>query len=342
MTTKQKVKDPVCGMEIDPDQAAANVEHDGETYYFCSDSCHSQFEANPSKYVSTNGEATSEEATHDHSDHAAETQMPAVAESATSARSDLPLLGMSCASCAGRIEKALNKAPGVEKATVNFATARATVNYNPQQTTPEKLRDAVKSAGYDAIIPQLSTPTVGGHGAQEHGGESDLADAEQKAREDEYAAQKRKFFIALVLTIPVAILGMGHLIPALGETLNFPGRAWVELALTTPVLFWAGREFFTGAWGAAKHRAADMNTLIAIGTSAAYFYSVVVTAAPQLLQSAASTHSEMPGVYFEVAAIVVTLILMGRLLEAKARSQTSGAIRALMGLQAKTARCFMR
>ncbi|MBV9470894.1 MAG: copper-translocating P-type ATPase, partial [Abitibacteriaceae bacterium] len=129
--------------------------------------------------------------------------------------------------------------------------------------------------------------------------------------------------------------------------LNFPGRAWVEWALTSIVLFWAGREFFTGAWIAARHRAADMNTLVALGTLSAYAYSVVAMVAPQVLTSTATGAGSVDAahnmnapvsVYYEVAAIIVTLILMGRLLEARARSQTSGAIRALIGLQPKTAR----
>ncbi len=127
------------------------------------------------------------------------------------------------------------------------------------------------------------------------------------------------------------------------ELMNFPGRHWLALALTTPVLFWAGSEFFTGAYSAARHRAADMNTLVALGTLSAYLYSVVVTAAPQLLAVAAPPHethamTSPVGVYYEVAAIIITMILLGRLLEARARSKTSGAIRALMGLQPKTAR----
>jgi len=148
------------------------------------------------------------------------------------------------------------------------------------------------------------------------------------------------------LTLPVAVLSMaGHLVPAVAPILDFPGRHWLELVLTTPVLFWAGGEFFTGAWAAARHRVADMNTLVSLGTLSAYLYSVVATAAPgSLLVTAETTaghgHGTVasPGVYFEVAAIIVTLILMGRLLEARARSKTGSAIRALMGLQPKTAR----
>ncbi|HEY0075316.1 MAG TPA: heavy metal translocating P-type ATPase [Abditibacteriaceae bacterium] len=250
-------------------------------------------------------------------------------------RADLPLLGMHCAACAHRIEKALGKTEGVESCNVNFATTRATVHYNPQVTNPQKLREAVQKAGYDAIVEEKPLHSHGG---------SESGQAETQAREAEYETQKRKFIIACALTLPLAVLAMGgHFVPALKGLMSASWRPWVELALATPVLFWAGREFFTGAWSAAKHRAADMNTLIALGTLAAYVYSLVATVAPSLfvvhdMGHGSSHQMALPGVYYEVAAIVVTLILMGRLLETRARSQTSGAIRALMGLQAKTAR----
>lgn len=248
-------------------------------------------------------------------------------------RADLPLLGMHCSACAVRIEKALSKAEGVEFCNVNFATTRATVQYDPSQTSPQKLREVVKKSGYDAIVAEESS---GNSGPSQSA--ASLQDAETQAREREFAAQKAKFWIALILTIPVTVLAMGsHFVPALKWLMDAAWRPWVEMALTTPVLFWAGREFFTGAWAATKHRAADMNTLVAIGTFAAYAFSVVSTVAPHLFVNHATGKHHAP-IYFEVAAIVVTLILMGRLLEARARAQTGSAIRALMGLQAKTAR----
>jgi P-type Cu+ transporter len=284
-----------------------------------------------------------------------ENDIPEPGAASGTERADLPLLGMHCAACANRIEKALNGAQGVESCSVNFATTCATVRYDPQQTNLTALRDVVKEAGYDAIVPQDADGDAGAprddddhdhaHGAAPR--TSSLTNAEQQARETEYRGQKTKFVLALALTIPVAFTAMGaHLVPALQSVLNAPWRLWFELLLTTPVLFWAGREFFTGAWAAAKHRAADMNTLVAIGTFSAYAYSMAATVVPGLFHHVASTHNALggmahgsvPDVYYEVAAIVVTLILMGRLLEARARSQTSGAIRALMGLQAKTAR----
>jgi Cu+-exporting ATPase len=255
-------------------------------------------------------------------------------------RCDLPILGMHCASCATRIEKALSTSPGVQRAGVNYATARATVHYDPASTNIDKLREVVKDTGYDVIVPEAATSS-----GTRNESES-TAEVESQAREKEYQRQKQQFFIALALTIPVVILAMGsHLIPALKSTFDAPWRTWAELVLTTPVLLWAGREFFAGAWISAKHRAADMNTLVAIGTFSAYAYSLVVTVAPNLVSSAANTPAGMagmqtggPGVYYEAAAVIITLILMGNVLQARANSQTGSAIKALMGLQPKTAR----
>jgi Cu+-exporting ATPase len=216
----------------------------------------------------------------------------------------------------------LRKTPGVTEANVNFATTHATVRYDAQAADLNTLGDAVRKAGYDVIPPAVEDN-----------------DAETQVRDSEYARQRRKFYIALALSLPVAILGMaGHVVPLLESALDFPARPWIELALTTPVLFWAGSEFFTGAWKLARHFAADMNTLVALGTFAAYIYSVAATFAPQwFVQSMPGMRATAP-VYYESAALIVTLILMGRLLEAGARHRTGGAIRALMGLQAKTAR----
>lgn len=247
---------------------------------------------------------------------------------------ELPLLGMHCVACASRIERALNKTEGVQNASVNFATTRARVAFDPAVTDAHHLREVVRKAGYDALVldvPSEATPT--------------LADAENEARSQEYREQKRRFWFAFALSLPVVILAMGgHLSSALGRLFDFPGHSLLELALTTPVLFWAGRGFFVGAWGAAKQGAADMNTLVAVGTSAAYFYSLAATFAPQFFgaprvgMSGSSMDVMGVPVYYETASVIITLILMGRLLEARARAQTGTAIRALMDLGAKTAR----
>jgi Cu+-exporting ATPase len=259
------------------------------------------------------------------------------AETTTTEGCELPLVGMHCASCAGRIEKALGSSTGVVSANVNFATSRATLQFDPQATDIESLSRVVRDLGYDVIAS---------NSGEEYAGAEEMQTAEARVRQSEYRQQQVRFIVALILTVPLAVLAMaGHLVPAIEDLLNFPGRAWLELALTTPVLFWAGREFFIGAWAAARHRVADMNTLVSLGTLSAYLYSVVATVAPQWLsvgagngQHSAHGMASPVGVYYEVAAIIVTLILMGRLLEARARSKTGGAIRALMGLQPKMAR----
>jgi len=309
-------RDPVCGMEVNPDTAQAWSSHLGRNYFFCSAGCRGEFDADPGKYLQQE-----------------DASGPLSAVAGDGERCELSLVGMHCASCAGRIEKALAAAAGVVSANVNFATGRATVSFDPAATGEEALGQVVRDLGYDVVRA----------GAAEGGGEAQsMHEAETRLREEEYQRQKVRFIVALVLTLPVALLAMaGHVVPSLERFLHFPGRPWLELALTTPVLFWAGREFFSGAWAAARHRVADMNTLVSIGTLSAYVFSVIATAAPGLIAVSRDTsapHASGAGVYYEVAAIIVTLILMGRLLEARARSKTSGAIKALMGLQPKTAR----
>ncbi|MGB8356180.1 MAG: heavy metal translocating P-type ATPase [Chthoniobacteraceae bacterium] len=244
---------------------------------------------------------------------------------------DLPLIGMHCAACANRIERALKKVPGVEGANVNYGAAMATVMVGKgwQGLIIPAVAEAVRGAGYDVVLPS----------------ESPGNDAELEAREEDYRQQRNNFFIAAALSVPVAIIAMaGHVVPSLESVMDFPGRSWVELALTTPVMFWAGRDFFRSAWSAARQWDADMNTLVSLGTLAAYLYSVSATIFPQwFMQGAVAGHGMQSmghgaPVYYESAALIITLILMGRLLEAKARKRTGGAIRALMELQVKTAR----
>ena len=320
MSTTLESRDPVCGMKLNQSKILITSNFDGNTYRFCSTDCKEKFNAAPHQYM-----------------HEVTIDAPTLEVHTAEERCELSLVGMHCASCAGRIEKALGNAIGVTTANVNFATSRATVQYDPQTTNVASLSKVVRELGYD-VITAIS--------GKEHAGMEDLQTVETKVREDEYRQQKVRFIVALALTIPLAVLAMaGHVVPALENVLNFNGRPWLELALTTPVLFWAGRDFFTGAWAAARHRVADMNTLVSLGTLSAYLFSVVATVTPQWLSVSSiegehTAHSMTPtvGVYYEVAAIIITLILMGRLLEARARSKTSGAIRALMGLQPKTAR----
>ncbi len=204
-------------------------------------------------------------------------------------RVDLPVSGMSCAACARTIERTLSGTPGVERAKVNFATSTATVEYDPGRVRPADFIGAIEELGYG--VPEKES----------------RADAEEPG-------YRRRFLVAVVFAAPVMVLGMLHRLP------------WVQLALSLPVVFYAGAPFYTGAWKALRHRAANMNTLIALGTGTAFLYSLVETVR--------GSHQ----VYFEAATVIIALILLGRMLEARARGRASEAIRRLMDLQPPTAR----
>jgi Cu+-exporting ATPase len=318
---------------------------------------------------------------------------------------ELPITGMTCASCVRRVEKALTKVPGVQEASVNLATEQAAVRYDPAQVAPDKLLSAVERAGYGVVTDQVAFPVTGmtcascvnrvekalkkvpgvldasvnlateqatvsyvpsasgwsdlkaaveraGYGVIETD-EVDagaLEDAEAVARARETADKRRKLLVGIAFGLPLFLLSMARdfglvqpwLTPfwAANEELmghggaiieHYPASAdylnWLFLLLATPVQFYSGWDFYVHAWKALKNKTANMDTLIALGSSAAYFYSVA------LMVFGIAGH-----VYFETAALIITLILVGKYLEARAKSQTSTAIRALMGLQAKTAR----
>ena len=241
-------------------------------------------------------------------------------------KAEFTVSGMTCGACASRVEKSLAKSPGVLSAGVNLATARATVEYDPSATGVDSLIEAVESAGYGALDNSnrgLSSEAMRAAEA-----------AEARAHRDEYLALKRKFWIAAILSLPVLIIAMSHgRIPAF----DFAGVRWVQLVLTTPVVFYCGAQFYIGAWSALRHRAADMNTLIATGTGAAYVYSVIATIWPAAFTGSVAGHVMVP-VYFEAAGVIIALVLLGRMLEARATGRTSEAIQRLVKLQAKTAR----
>ncbi|NPV53253.1 MAG: copper-translocating P-type ATPase [Firmicutes bacterium] len=241
------------------------------------------------------------------------------AASEARARIDLPISGMSCASCATRIERALSDLPGVAKAQVNFATQRATVEYRPREVSVAEISQAVRDAGYEPLeVDILAEPGAG-------------ADAERLARERELEDIKGKLLVSGVLAALIMAGAMREWAPWIPKLL---ADRFVLLALATPVQFWSGMRFYRGAIAALSHGSADMNVLVAVGTSAAYFYSAVITFLPGLF----TRHGLAPSVYFDTSAVIITLILLGRYLEAVARSHTSEAIKRLMGLAAKTAR----
>ncbi|MBE9163408.1 heavy metal translocating P-type ATPase [Tychonema sp. LEGE 06208] len=233
----------------------------------------------------------------------------------------LKLRGMSCASCASSIEQAIQSVPGVIECHVNFGMEQASIQYDSQQTSVATIQEAVDAAGYEALpLPEMAA-------------EED--DSERKHRQAESQNLQRKLWTAGLISILLFVGG----IPAMtGLHLSFiPAwlhNFWLQLVLTSPVQFWCGKSFYVGAWKSLKRRVATMDTLIALGTSAAYFYSVFVTFFPGFFTAQDLT----PSVYYEVAASVVALILLGKTLESRAKGETSEAIRKLMGLQAKTAR----
>lgn len=248
-------------------------------------------------------------------------QKPNVAQLET-VRCDLSVKGMHCAACVTRVENVLKRVAGVQQATVNLLAERAAVKFDPKQANPDDLLAALDIAGYEGqVVAQ------------------DRFDTKTSAAEHHHHAEThdltRRFVIALALTIPVFLMGM---MPHFGWIpmgwMHAAWWNWLQFALTVPVLFWAGSGFFRGAWAALKQRTSDMNTLIAVGTSAAFFYSFAVMVAPQVF----SSQGRNSGVYYETAAVIVTLILMGRLLEARAKRSTGDAIEKLIGLQPKTAR----
>jgi Cu+-exporting ATPase len=220
-------------------------------------------------------------------------------------KSIFPVGGMTCASCVARVEEALSSVPGVISASVNLASEKATVKYL-EGTGLADMRRAVKDAGYEL------------------GPEAQALEDVTTAAQREVRVLRNRFIIAAILAASIMALGWGP---------SFVGKSYLLWALATPVQFWAGLRFYRGAWGALKHRTSDMNTLVAVGTSVAYFYSMIAVIFPSLF----ATGVLEPHLYFDTSAAIITLILLGRFLEARARGQTSEAIKKLIGMQPKTA-----
>jgi len=366
--------DPVCGMRVSIPRAEAMSVHQGDFIYFCSEACKQKFDDSPDKYVGIIGEGGTKSM--EPEENLKKVDFPVTGMSCASCvtrvekglskmngisdvkvnfasekatvtfdpsrvhlgdligtvkdlgygagmeKITLPIHGMSCASCVKRVESALGGLEGVIKASVNFATEKASVQYVPGTVSLGDFEKAVKDAGYEI----LDTGQVE---------KEDVVDQERTAREAAFKKLKRKFITGLTLVVPVfllaywKVLGLDRLYD-LGRETNF----YLQLLFQTPIQFWVGWQFYTGAWKSAKHGSADMNTLIAVGTSAAYLYSVTAMFFPHLF----SVQGLVAEVYFDTAGAIVVLILLGRLLEARAKGQTSEAIKKLIGLQAKTAR----
>jgi heavy metal translocating P-type ATPase len=262
------VKDPVCGMDVNPATSTLTAAHEGETFHFCSAGCQSKFEANPDQYAG--------HADHNHQDHAA--------------------------------HDAAEVPPGAE-------VAEYTCPMHPEIRQPGP--GSCPICGM-ALEPALVT-----------------ADSAPNA---ELADMTRRFWVGVVLSIPVLILGMGgDLFPALHDVISPRTSAWVQLVLATPVVLWAGWPFFQRGWNSVRTMHLNMFTLIAMGTGVAWLFSVVATVAPGIFPEAFRMDGTVD-VYFEAAAVITTLVLLGQVLELRAREQTSGAIKALLDLSPKTAR----
>ncbi len=226
--------------------------------------------------------------------------------------------GMTCASCSARIERALRRLPGVESANVNLASEKASVAFDPTVVSLADFRKAVEDAGYGMVEEAVKAGEAG-------------PDAQALATRREIAVVRNKMISALALGVLIFVGSFPEWFPWVPSFLNNRYLLW---ALATPVQFWAGWQFYKGAWATAKHFSTNMSTLIAVGTSAAYLYSAAAILFPEFFMAT----GQMPELYFDTAAIIIGLILLGKFLEARAKGQTGEAIKKLMGMQAKTAR----
>lgn len=369
------VKDPVCGMEIEEQAAVASHVYDGRTYYFCSQACEEQFLEKPEFYVSPDEEPEGSLTTGYNPDlpgpvhvelpiagldcatcvvtiERSLREVPGVEKvhvnfalakahvtydpervdleqiigaikkagyDVGAAEMRVRIEGLHCASCVTFIEEALRRVPGVLEAVVSPGTETTLIRYVPGQVDFAAVKAAIESTGYKAV-----------HRVEEE----EPPDQEAAAREREYRTLMRRFWFAAIISIPVLLTAYPEFVPFLRDLPRDTLRLiWaVDALLTLPVLLWSGQRFFTGAWSAFRHHSADMNTLIALGTGAAWLYSVAAITIPQVFPEGTAEP------FFDVAAVVIALVVLGQALEVRAKGRTSEAIKKLLDLQAKTAR----
>ncbi|MBI5955064.1 MAG: heavy metal translocating P-type ATPase [Chloroflexi bacterium] len=361
------IRDPICGMEIEPQNAFAKREHMGRTFYFCSQSCVNQFDKNPHGYVMTSATtgfnperpltrielpvadlplvqpATKLEAGLRALNGVDRVTVNAgaglvqldydpqrmnlvdVAGAIRSAgytvdgvQTRIGIENLRCASCVKFIEDELKSTRGVLNAAVNLATQEATVDYLPQNTTLADLNNAIETWGYKPRPATSDTPV----------------DKQEEAHAQEYRKLMNKFWFAAVTSVIVMITAYYQFVPFLRNlSMDSLRVLWGFTALLTlPVMAWSGSDFFIGAWLAFKHRSANMNTLIALGTGAAWLYSTSAITFPSVFPEGTSEP------FYDVVAVVIALVVLGQALELRAKGQSSSAIKKLLGLQAKTAR----
>lgn len=361
------IHDPVCGMEIQPQSAFTKREHMGQTFYFCSQSCVDQFDKDPHSYMMTSattgfnpertlsrielpvsGMPLKEHSTHLESALRALEGISEVKVNETANRLEVQydaqkvdvsqlvsavkstgfqvggtnikigIENLRCASCVKFIEDELKSTQGVLNATVNIATQEATVDYLPQNTTLSQLNAAIEAWGYKPRPATSNAPV----------------DKQEEAHAHEYRKLMNKFWFAAVVSVVVMVTAYYQFVPGLRDlSMDSLRLVWGFTALLTlPVMAWSGSDFFTGAWAAFKHRSANMNTLIALGTGAAWLYSTFAILFPSIFPEGTSEP------FYDVVAVVIALVVLGQALELRAKGQSSSAIKKLLGLQAKTAR----
>jgi Cu+-exporting ATPase len=362
-----KIQDPVCGMEIESQSAFAKREHMNQTFYFCSQSCVGQFDKDPHRYVMTSattgfnpdrtltrielpvsGLPLKEHSSHLESTLRALDGVSEVKVNATAKRLEVQydaqkvdvakLVGavksigfqvgganvkigienLRCASCVKFIEDELKATQGVLNATVNIATQEAIVDYLPQNTTLSQLNAAIETWGYKTRATTSDAPV----------------DKQEEAHAREYSKLMNKFWFATAISVPVLATAYYQFVPFLRDlSMDTLRLLWgVTALLTIPVMLWSGSDFFTGAYASFKHRSANMNTLIALGTGAAWLYSTFAILFPAVFPEGTSEP------FYDVVAVVIALVVLGQALELRAKGQSSSAIKKLLGLQAKTAR----
>lgn len=368
--------DPVCGMTVEPGREAARSVYAGKTYLFCSTACKQKFDADPQTYLRPKEEAqksadhpTKTAPTLNATQHLTFTVLGMTCASCVKkieetvgamegvlraevnfasetlsvdfippkttlqdiiatieslgyqvpvGKMDLPVGGMTCASCVKAIEDALSALPGVVEASANFASERVTVSILSGTVGIEEITKAIEGAGYTLLSTKV-------------GGEAE--DEEQALRKRIYHTLRRRFLVSSVLTIPILLLTFSKFLPVLSNIPRTP-ISYLLFALTAPVLFYCGLQFFVGAWAKLKRAGADMNTLVAVGTASAFLYSTIATFYPAFFTAI----GQSPALYFDTTAVIITLILLGRLLEARAKGKATEAIKKLAGLAARTAR----
>ncbi|MGE3541506.1 MAG: heavy metal translocating P-type ATPase [Candidatus Tectimicrobiota bacterium] len=298
----ERTTDPVCGMTVSSEQAAGVFEYQGESYPFCSVGCLQKFQAEPARYAAPSPHTAAAHVTAPPAHAASEYTCPMHPEIRQTGPGTCPQCGMA-----------------LEPSTPAVPVTR-TVYTCPMH--PEIVRDA---PGVCPICGMALEPTS--------------VTAEEEVN-PELLDMTRRFWVSIALTVPLVLFAMAEMLLGASVVRLLPGRllAWLQLVLATPVVLWGGWPFFERGWASVVHRHLNMFTLIAIGTGTAYGYSVVATLFPRLFPHAFQGHGGGVAVYFEAAAAITTLVLLGQVLELRARSQTSSAIRALLGLAPKTAR----